>query len=161
MCICKNVYGGASNKTIFWKTQSCKNYSSHVRMMMHFCFVNNMFYNYLLLFFLLTPMWRYDINNRMNEIHMKIYHEKKKEENFVDAIIWFISAHVCSSFQCAACVYDSSLLQQKYFNKQFRGFSFIYSIINCGRIIFCCAIFAVNIGKVTHRQNFFDASLLK
>lgn len=90
-------------------------------MMMHFSFVHNMFYNYLCCYF---SLWlRYDINNA----HMKIYQENKKRRKrkiFVDAIIWFISAHVCSSFWCASlCL--SLRSRPKWYNKQFETYPHI------------------------------------
>lgn len=123
-------------------------------MMMHFSFVHNMFYNYLLLCFFASDsnVTKWHQQQRERSSHENLSWEEKRRRNiFVDAIIWFISAHVCSSFRCASLCVSLFVLDWNDITNSSR-LIVIYGIINSKSIISRWAIF--DIGNVTGRLFF-------
>lgn len=115
---------------------------------MHFIFVHNMAHitNWICCCFIYF-LWL-GVTKWHQQRHEKIYHEKKRrrENIFGDAIIWFISAHVCSSFRCASLCVSSlnEMIQQTVWGSS----SSSYHIINSSSTRFRNIFRPVNDGNV-------------
>lgn len=111
-------------------------------------------HNYLLLLCVVIFSDSLNMTKWHQQRHENLSWEKRRRENiFGDAIIWFISAHVCSSFRCASLRLYRFLPPKKshikWYHKQIRVAHRRHHIINSQRASFRNASFLVNIGNVT------------